>query len=193
MNKKSKKQVRKMNYLTLNAGENAPVVGSFVEYKDAVIVKKHKNETISVFYTDQNGKVMQATMIDQNATKCPVNVDVLAFIRENRKEIKELLDVETTNLTFEVNGDLFEEAFVVDADGNKHPIANGKTITADLGATYKIVGVGKTYIFFNYDSYARGGRGAFEVIFERPTTKKSYHTLQNSMREYKIADIEDDE
>lgn len=181
------------NYFTLDVKEKAPAIGSIVEHKDTIIIKKEVGDAVSVFYTDQNGVVMKATMIDQNATKCPVNVDVLAFIRENRKEIKELLDVETTNLTFEVNGDLFEEAFVVDADGNKHPIANGKTITADLGATYKIVGVGKTYIFFNYDSYARGGRGAFETIFERPTTKKSYHTLQNSMREYKIADIEDDE
>lgn len=190
---KNKKKARNLKYLSLRKEEQAPKIGSFIEEKDTLIAQKISDENVSLFMTDQNGKVMQATMIDQNATKCPVNVDVLAFIRENRKAIKELLDVETRKLTFEVDGDLFEEAFVVDADGNKHPIANGNTITADLGATYKIVGVGKTSIFFNYDSYARGGSGAFETTFTRPAIGNIYISLQNVMKEYNAPEVEDDE
>lgn len=54
-----KKQTKTANYLTLSAQEKAPKVGSIVEQKNAIIVKKQEGDSVDVFYTDQNGKVMQ--------------------------------------------------------------------------------------------------------------------------------------
>lgn len=54
-----KKQTQTANYLTLSAREQSPKVGSIVEQKNAIIVKKQEGDSVDVFYTDQNGKVMQ--------------------------------------------------------------------------------------------------------------------------------------
>lgn len=54
-----KKQTQTANYLTLSAREQSPKVGSIVEQKNAILVKKQEGDSVDVFYTDQNGKVMQ--------------------------------------------------------------------------------------------------------------------------------------
>lgn len=54
-----KKQTQTANYLTLSAQEQSPKVGSILEYKNTIIVKKITGGGVEIFYTDQNGKVMQ--------------------------------------------------------------------------------------------------------------------------------------
>lgn len=78
MSNKTEKQARKANILTLGVSDLAPIVGSIIADKDAIIIKKTPNGGASVFFSDQNGNVITAeTEIKSNSKHTAMKTKVI--------------------------------------------------------------------------------------------------------------------
>lgn len=82
----------KVSFITLSEKKKAPKVGTYIEHKNAIIIKKHKGNKIEVYYTDQNGLVMKAT---QGGGGNPENVEnvIKSFLEENSITIRNSLNL----------------------------------------------------------------------------------------------------
>lgn len=69
MSNKTEKQARKANILTLGVSDLAPIVGSIIADKDAIIIKKMPNGGAAVFFSDQNGNVITAETETESNSK----------------------------------------------------------------------------------------------------------------------------
>lgn len=83
-----KKQTQTANYLTLSAREQSPKVGSIVEYKNTIIVKKITGGGVEIFYTDQNGKVMQSGQVPANTEPPEINLTMEDIVELIKQKIK---------------------------------------------------------------------------------------------------------
>lgn len=83
-----KKQTQTANYLTLSAQEQSPQVGSIVEYKNTIIVKKITGGGVEIFYTDQNGKVMQSGQVPANTEPPEINLTMEDIVELIKQKIK---------------------------------------------------------------------------------------------------------
>lgn len=98
--KNTKKQARKANILTLGVSDLAPIVGSIIADKDAIIIKKMPNGGAAVFFSDQNGNVIGTGDNEDSLSKN----ETFQFVKNNIHEIKNLLEnFEGRMLTFNRN------------------------------------------------------------------------------------------
>lgn len=97
---KNKKKVRNLKYISLRKEEQAPKIGSFIEEKDTLIAQKISDENVSLFMTDQNGKVMQAVGSQDEAVAMVSKPMIIAVKAESEAEALELSKGNPNNIYY---------------------------------------------------------------------------------------------